>query len=88
MTPVQLRMARAALQWSLDDLASRSGMSADEIANLEKEKVAGPREAVERVRSVLEDAGVEFLDDGAPGVRLRPHAGFIPTEDLNAENDG
>ncbi len=87
MTPAQVRMARAGLDWTVEELAERAGVLPEEVSNLEKDHFAGDDAKLSRVCATLREAGVEFSDDGAPGVRLRPKAGFIPTEDLNAEND-
>ena len=43
--------------------------------------------ALLEVRRALEAAGIEFLDGGAPGVRLRPRTFGILPGDLNASND-
>jgi transcriptional regulator with XRE-family HTH domain len=70
----QIRAARALLGWSQSKLAESAGMSLPTIKRVEAEK--GPRvseEARVRLRSSLEAAGVEFIDEngGGPGVRLR-----------------
>ena len=85
MQPVQLKMARAALDFSVDQLASTAGLSPLDIDRLEAGETDGSAFAG-RLRSVFEDAGIEFIGDDA--VRLRtPTAGTIALEDLNSEND-
>ena len=76
MTPTQVRMARAALNWSIDDLAQASGVDLDIISGFEAGGRSSPSEALAAVRSALEAAGVIFLrEDGiGPGVRLREGA--------------
>lgn len=71
MKPAQVRMARAALNWSLADLAKASGVHRNTISNFETGKYAGREEALQAVRKTLEAAGVEFTNGDAPGVRLR-----------------
>ncbi len=73
MKPAQVRMARAALNWSLADLANASGVHRNTISNFETGRYAGSAESVAAIRAALESAGVEFIDEngGGPGVRLR-----------------
>jgi transcriptional regulator with XRE-family HTH domain len=85
-------MARAALNWTLEDLAKAAGVHRNTISNFETGKYAGDPEKLAAVRSALEAAGVEFIaeNDGGPGVRLkkqRTGPGTIAAEDLNASND-
>jgi transcriptional regulator with XRE-family HTH domain len=71
--PAQVRMARAALNWSLADLAEAAGVHRNTISNFETEKYAGSEEALAAIRSALESAGVIFVHENGegPGVRLR-----------------
>lgn len=65
-------MARAALEWGVRDLAAKAEVSPNTIARLERgEEMRGTTAA--RVRTTLERAGVEFIEEngGGPGVRLR-----------------
>ena len=75
MTTRQIKAARALLGWSQSDLADRSGVSEPTIARLESaEGELGGREGTgDKIRSAIEKAGVEFLDEngGGLGVRLR-----------------
>lgn len=66
-------MARAALRWSLQDLAKAAGVHRNTINNFETGRYAGTDEAISAIRSALEDAGVDFIEEngGGPGVRLR-----------------
>jgi len=70
----QIRMARAALGWSLHVLADRSSVSARTLNRIETQagfKSATPAN-LRLIRETLEAAGVEFIGspgDG-PGVRL------------------
>jgi transcriptional regulator with XRE-family HTH domain len=71
--PAQVRMARAALNWSLADLAAAAGVHRNTISNFETGRYAGSEEALRAIRAALESAGVEFIAEngGGPGVRLR-----------------
>lgn len=73
MSPVQSRMARAALAWGVRDLAAAAKVSPDTIARLERGETLYPR-TVAAIRSAFEAAGVVFIDangsGGGPGVRL------------------
>lgn len=74
MTVEQLKMARAALNWSVTRLASESGVGARTIHRVETEGgLAKATSAnLKLIRETLEAAGVEFIgspEDG-PGVRL------------------
>jgi transcriptional regulator with XRE-family HTH domain len=66
-------MARAALNWSLADLAVAAGVHRNTISNFETEKFAGDPVKLTAVQQALEAAGVEFIPEngGGPGVRLR-----------------
>jgi PAS domain S-box-containing protein len=74
-TGSQLRAARGILNWSVRQLADSAGVGVSAIRRVEE--FDGPPKEFEhygeRVRQVLEEAGVEFLFPplGKPGVRLR-----------------
>ncbi len=69
----QIRAARALLGWEQRQLAAAAGVSVETIGRLERTR--GPVSAyvgtVDAIQKVLEDAGVEFTNGDAPGVRLR-----------------
>lgn len=73
MKPAQVRMARAALNWSLADLSKAAGVHRNTISNFETEKYGGSDEALTAIRDALEAAGVIFVAENGegPGVRLR-----------------
>jgi transcriptional regulator with XRE-family HTH domain len=75
VTSAQLRMARAALNWTVRDLAEATGLHRNTITNIEVGRYAGDRKSLELIELVLKKAGVEFIDEngGGPGVRLRKH---------------
>jgi predicted transcriptional regulator len=66
----QCRMARAALQISVRELAAMAKVAPDTIVRLEAGKRLKPR-TVEAVQQALEKAGVEFIDGNKPGVRVK-----------------
>lgn len=73
VSPAQCRMARAALQLGVRDLASMSGLSAMTITRFENGHSAGAPETLGAIRAALEAAGVIFVEENGegPGVRLR-----------------
>jgi len=72
---VQCRMGRAALNWSIRDLAQAAKVSIDTVARFERGEELKER-TVDAIRHTLEAAGVDFIDEngGGPGVRLRKRA--------------
>src|SRR3984893_4252028 len=73
MSPEQCRMARAALQIGVRDLATLAKVSASTVARFEAGDELKER-TVDAMRAALENAGVEFIAEngGGPGVRLKP----------------
>ena len=72
MTAAQCRMARAAVQLGIRDLAVAAGVSPTTIAKFEGGASPQAR-TLAALRAALEAAGVVFIDEngGGPGVRLR-----------------
>jgi transcriptional regulator with XRE-family HTH domain len=66
-------MARAALNWTVRDLAEATGLHRNTISNFEINRYAGDPESIAAMERALSAAGVEFIDEngGGPGVRLR-----------------
>jgi transcriptional regulator with XRE-family HTH domain len=73
MQPEQMRAARAALNWSLDDLATASGVHRNTLSNFETRKYDGEPQKLATVQQTLEAAGVIFIEENgqAAGIRLR-----------------
>jgi transcriptional regulator with XRE-family HTH domain len=73
VTSAQVRMARAALNWTVRDLAEASQLHRNTITNIETGRYAGDAATLAAIAGVLKRAGVEFIDEngGGPGVRLR-----------------
>jgi transcriptional regulator with XRE-family HTH domain len=66
-----IRAARGLLDWTIRDLAERSGVNRNRVSNIETSAYAGAPETLEAIRRALERASVEFINGDAPGVRLR-----------------
>jgi transcriptional regulator with XRE-family HTH domain len=64
-------MARAALNWTVRDLAEATGLHRNTINNIEVGRYAGDPETLAKIEKVLIRAGVEFTNGDHPGVRLR-----------------
>ena len=76
VTSAQVRMARAALNWSVRDLAEAARIHRNTVTNIETGRYAGDAATLAAIVGALKRAGVEFIDEngGGPGVRLRkPH---------------
>lgn len=85
-----IKAARALLGWSRHRLAEVSGVSETDIARLEQAVSAGDFEPanVALLRQALDRAGIDFIDDDRPGVRLKgPPAGVLTPEELTSAND-
>ena len=96
LAPELCRAARALLDWTPAELAARAHVTPDWLHEFEQGREPGgdddPSEA-ERLRRVLEKAGIDFLDPGeastggGPGLRVKQKAGYIPAERLSSAND-
>ncbi len=87
MQPVQIKMARAALDLSVDDLASKAGVSHVEVLRLEAGGT-GETEAYDKARTVFEAAGIEWIgDDGVRFTGSTDAEQSIPVDELTTEND-
>jgi predicted transcriptional regulator len=69
-----LRAARALIGWEQVDLAQHAKVARGTIRRMESfEGPIGSRTStLMQVQETLERAGIQFLNDDAPGVRLRP----------------
>lgn len=63
MTPTQSRMARAALKWSITDLADNAGIGRATVARFELGETVAPA-SVKTMRDALEAKRVRFVDSG------------------------
>lgn len=67
ITTAQIRGARGILNWSQQDLAQRTGISATSIGAIENGQTTPRASTIETIRHTLERNGIEFL--GLDGVR-------------------
>jgi transcriptional regulator with XRE-family HTH domain len=74
MTVVQCRMARAALGWSLDDLARESGVPRRTIARFEADENVRA-EVISKLTDAFREAGIVFLARGANAGGVVPPLG-------------
>ena len=70
----QIKMARAMLDWSQEDLAQASRLSPNTIYNLEKGHISPRKLTV--VRAALENKGVEFLGTNGVDRRAEEHKSY------------
>jgi transcriptional regulator with XRE-family HTH domain len=71
ITPSQCRMARAALELGVRDLAKLAGVSSMTVTRFENGRSQGSPETLEKLQRALEAAGVEFINGDQPGVRMK-----------------
>lgn len=87
MHPVQMKMALAALDLSVDQFASKAGISHLEVQQLESGGAVGS-EIEGKARAALESEGIEWIEED--GVRFKgvaASATTIPIGQLNSYND-
>jgi transcriptional regulator with XRE-family HTH domain len=66
-------MARAALNWTVRELAEATRLHRNTVTNIETESYVGDTASLTMIETVLKRAGVDFIDEngGGPGVRLQ-----------------
>ena len=73
---MQIRCARSALRWSVQELAARSKVSTSTIKRIEAQNgmPSATFANVSALKSTFESAGITFVGttDEAPGIRLQP----------------
>jgi predicted transcriptional regulator len=69
----QLRAARALLGWTQEELSGKAKVAVGTVKRMEgfNGHVEARTDTLRRIVAVLEKAGLQFLNDGSPGVRLR-----------------
>ena len=70
----QLRAARALAGVEQTTLADKAGVHVNTIRKIEGKaaaEITSAADVVRRIQQALEAEGIEFLNHGAPGVRLR-----------------
>ena len=73
-TPQTCRAARALLGWSQRKLCKEASVGLSTVINFENEHRTTTGENFAAMEDTLKKAGIEFLNHGSPGVRLRPKA--------------
>lgn len=73
ITGRHIRAARALLGWSQREVCKKTKLALGTVQRMEKfdGPVAARTDTLGRLVAVLEKAGVEFLNNDRPGVRLR-----------------
>ena len=91
MLPMQCRMARAALDWTVRDLADRAGVSHDTIVRIEGGQTLKDS-TIAKVRAAFEAEHIEFTNGARPGVRIHgadgatlDAAAALPSEKLSGQ---
>jgi transcriptional regulator with XRE-family HTH domain len=69
ITTAQIRGARGILNWSQQDLAQRTGISATSIGAIENGQTTPRESTLSTIRKTLENAGIEFI--GLEGIRQK-----------------
>lgn len=69
ITTAQIRGARGILNWSQQDLAQRTGISATSIGSIENGQTTPRHNTLETIKTTFERNGIEFL--GLEGVRTK-----------------
>lgn len=75
ITSEQIRSARAALDWSIEQLASATAISSRTIMRMEASAgvPSSTKANLNAIRNALEAAGIEFVGspDDRPGIRIK-----------------
>jgi transcriptional regulator with XRE-family HTH domain len=80
LTAAQIREARKLLGWRQQDLAKWAGVPFSTLCQFERGRHEKPHNrTLAYLRGALEDAGIEFVQDGngSAGVRLRELPGVV-----------
>jgi transcriptional regulator with XRE-family HTH domain len=72
-------MARAALEWSLEDAAAAAGVSRRTVLRFERYHRDVKPELIEALRRAYEATGVRFLDTGSDAGGVVPAPLRVPT---------
>ena len=68
-----MKAARALVGWEQTDLARKAGVAISTVRRMEsfQGEIGARTSTLSLVTKALERAGIEFLDGGKPGVRLK-----------------
>jgi transcriptional regulator with XRE-family HTH domain len=82
LSGLQIRAARAALRWTTEELAARSGITSRTVKRLEQVNGVPPSRSssLQSIQAALEAAGIEFIGTPGdrPGIRMRLNSGEAP----------
>ena len=74
LTAEQIRAARNALRWTIEDLSKQSAVSVRALKMIEQNagQLTNRLSTVEKIQRALEAVGIEFIGtpDDAPGIRI------------------
>lgn len=84
ITAEQIRGARALLDWTIKDLAQKTGLTVNGINKIERSHVAAQRDTLSTIRTAFESEGVEFLPNS--GLRRKSEMVFT-MRGKNANHD-
>jgi len=73
ITPMQIKLARTALNLGVRELAAKAEVAPSTIHRFETDKGSMHSRTLDRVQQVLEEAGIIFIyadASGGPGIRL------------------
>ncbi len=87
--PVQLRAARALLDWSRAQCGKFVGISAETVKNIEHGQFMPTAATVEKIISVFSDHGVEFFTQHGVSLKekLQQHSSADQAEDAKVANE-
>ena len=63
ITGMQIRMARIALKWRVDDLSKETGVGWARIQNMEKSNDQIDNEQINAIKEILQNKGIQFLEE-------------------------
>ncbi len=78
ITGRQIAAARELIRMTQADLAVAAGVGENTVYRVETSETAARAGTLEKLTRALELRGIEFLNGGEPGVRLRPSKAVIP----------
>lgn len=87
MQAVQVKMARAALGLSVDELAQHAGIPAEALGELERGGVGNPV-ATQGLGLFFAANGIELIDSDGVRAKAREGADFVTVDKLTTDNDG
>lgn len=70
ITGRQIRAARSLLDWTAQDLATKSGLTRETVSRIEADTVQARDESLGKIVKIIDAYGVEFIEN--QGVRFKP----------------